>query len=207
MVVKKLSILTDAVKKLEDKIFGSGCDHGTVSLKKTPLLKICPYVKGECITVSYGGKTCEMATSHPVEVATKISFMYGKPLNSPVQRTAACAIVNVLSNFMCFIRVARPCDESSHADCLNELKTEIGESKVYLNGNLPGLFGKIQENVVDSPDDADIIVVSGDGLFDDEKLAITENYRDIKRLIFTGPATAGVCLMENLEHWCPYGKR
>jgi len=202
-----LSILTDAVKKLEDKIAGSGCDHGTVSFKKTSGSKICPYVKGECIAVAYGGKNCEMVTSHPLEVATKISFMYGKPLNTSVQRTAACAIINVLSNFMCFTRIAGACDESSHEDCLNELKIEIGGSKVYLNGNLAGLSEKIKESVVENPDDADIIIVSGDGLFEDDKLAVTEKYRDSKRLIFTGPATVGVCIMENLEHWCPYGKK
>jgi len=202
-----MSVVSDAVNKLEIKLFGSGCDDGVVSFAKSPGAKICPYVRGECITASYGGKNCEIVTSYPLEIKTKISFMYGKSLDSPVKRTAACAILNVLCNFMCFTRVGRACDESSHDDCFKKLKEEINDKKVYLNGTLPGLSEKIADNIVDSPDEAEIIFISGDGLFDEEKLLVTEEYLDKKRLIFTGPATAGVCLMENLEHFCPYGRK
>lgn len=202
-----MSIVSDAVNKLEIKLFGSGCDDGVVSFKKAPECRICPYVSGECIQTSYGGKTCEIVTSYPLEVSTKISFMYGKPLESPVQRTAAAAIINTLSNFMCFTRIAGACDESCHADCLKMLKCEIGDEKVYLNGKYPGLSGMIPENIVQSPDDAGIILVSGDGIFDEKKLLITEEYLGKKRLIFTGPTTAGICLMENYEHFCPYGHK
>jgi hypothetical protein len=150
---------------------------------------------------------CEIVTSYPLEAVTKISFMYGSPLNSPVQRSAACAIINALSYFMCFTRIARACEKSSHENCLNELKEEISGKKVYLNGNLPGLYDRIKDNVVDLVDSADIIIVSGDGFFDEDKLAITEENRGRKRLIFAGPTTAGICIMENLEHWCPYGRK
>ncbi|MDD3407092.1 MAG: hypothetical protein PHP13_03305 [Methanomicrobium sp.] len=202
-----MSIITDAVDKFEEIISGSGCDHGIVSFKEAPDLKICPYVQGRCIKVEYGGKTCEIVTSYPLEVSTKVSFMYKQPLGTAVQRTAACGIINALANFMCFIRLARSCDESSHKDCLCQLKSEIADKKVYLNGTLPGLNEKISDNIVKSPEMADIIIVSGDGLFDDEMLSITEGCRGKKRLIFIGPTTAGFSNISGLEHFCPYGRR
>ncbi|MBP2133861.1 hypothetical protein J2128_001815 [Methanomicrobium sp. W14] len=202
-----MSILSEAVDELEKKLSGSGCDHGTVSIKKAPGKRICPYVDGECLVTEYGGKSCEIVTSYPLEVNTKVSFMYGRPLKSPVQRTAACAIINTLSNFLCFTRIAKACDEGSCGDCLKELVEQLKGKKVYLNGNLPGLWSSIPGQTVDSPEDADIIIVSGDGLFDNDLLEVTEKYLGKKRVIFTGPSTAGVCVMKNYEHWCPYGKK
>ncbi|WOF16600.1 oligoendopeptidase F family protein [Methanoplanus sp. FWC-SCC4] len=202
-----MSIITDAVKEIEKKMQGSGCDHGDITLETDPLIIPCPYVSGKGLLAKFGGKVSELTTSYPIEAVTRMSFMYGKTLNSPKQRTAASAIINVISVFMCFTRVSKACDEESYPLCLRELKSEIGDKKVYLNGNMPGLMEMIPLNITKSPDEAEIIIVSGDGIFGDEELLITEKYLEEKRVIFIGPTTLGVCAMNGYEHWCPYGRK
>ncbi|MDD3976785.1 hypothetical protein L1994_08280 [Methanomicrobium antiquum] len=202
-----MNIISKAVKELETKIYGSGCDDGVVTFSKVQKPEKCQYLNGECIKASYGGKHVEIATSYPLELKTKVSFMYGQPLDSPVQRTAACAILNVLSYFMCFSRTARACGKDSHDACLKELKEIIGDKKVFLNGFTPEISNIVSENIAACPEDADIILVSGEGLFDDEKLNITEEFLTKKRVIFTGPETSGICTIENHEYFCPYARK
>jgi hypothetical protein len=122
---------------------------------------------------------------------------------------------------MCFTRKGRACGEESHKACLDELIAEIAGKKVYPNGCLTNLEGMLHEagalypekrvTLVGKPEDADVILVSGDGLFDKEKLAVTERYFEggdgSKELIFIGPAVTGFCVMHGRKHHCPYGRR
>jgi fructose-specific component phosphotransferase system IIB-like protein len=202
-----MSLVTDAVDEMEKKLAGSGCDHGTVALSKSPERDVCPFIEGTCIEASYGGKRIFIATSYPIEVKTRVSFMYGQELNSPVQRTAACAILNSLSSFMCFPRISGACPEGCGEKCLDELKEKTAERKVYLNGTMPGLQKRLEDRIVPKPEDADIIIVSGDGIFSDEGVEICDRYRDKKEMIFFAPETSGLAGMLNLRHWCPYGRK
>ena len=241
-----MSIVSDAVKILENRISGSGCEDGIVRI--TPASSTgCPYEDGITIVTEYGGRISELSTSFPFETTSKVSFMFDSPLKSPVQRTAACAILNVISSFMCFTRKGRACGEESRKACLDELIAAVAGKKVYLNGCLTNLESMLCEagslypekrvDLVGRPEDADVIVVSGDGLFDKEKLAVTERYfkggagttdadnagnagnavskeqpdghtsEPSKELIFIGPAVTGFCVMQGAKHHCPYGRR
>ena len=237
-----MSIVSDAVKILENRISGSGCEDGIVRI--TPASSAgCPYEDGITIVTEYGGRVAELSTSFPFETTSKVSFMFDSPLKSPVQRTAACAILNVISSFMCFTRKGRACGEESRKACLDELITAVAGKKVYLNGCLTNLESMLCEagslypekrvDLVGRPEDADVIVVSGDGLFDKEKLAVTERYfkggagcsseiagesewqtaepsgelKPSKDIIFIGPAVTGFCVMQGAKHHCPYGRR
>ncbi|MBN1431769.1 MAG: hypothetical protein JW931_03255 [Methanomicrobiaceae archaeon] len=202
-----MSIITDAVDEMDKKLSGSGCDHGTVALVICPDDDICPYVKGTCLEAAYGGKRVRIATSYPIEARTRVSFMYGEDLNSPPQRTAACAILNCISSFMCFPRVSGACPSGCGDKCLEELKDETEGMKVFLNGNLPGLESGLNDRIVPKPEMADIILVSGDGLFSDEGIEICEKYRGEKNMLFLAPATSGLSNMLGLKHWCPYGRK
>ena len=202
-----MSLVTDAVEEMEKKLAGSGCDHGTVVLAKSPEKDICPFIEGTCIEASYGGKRIFIATSYPIEVKTRVSFMYGQELNSPVQRTAACAILNSLSSFMCFTRISGACPEGCGKKCLDELKEETADRQVYLNGTMTGLQKRLEDRIVADPEDADVIIVSGDGMFSDEGLEICDRYRNKKEMIFFAPGTSGLAGILNLHHWCPYGRK
>lgn len=222
-----MSIVSDAVKILENRIFGSGCEDGLVRISPSASAG-CPYEDGITVVTEYGGRVSELSTSFPLDATSKVSFMFDSPLKSPVQRTAACAILNVISNFMCFTRQGRACGEESHKACLDELIAQIAGKKVYPNGCLTNLEGMLLEagslypekrvTLVGKPEDADVILVSGDGLFDKEKLAVTERYFGndgncgngdcaSKELIFIGPAVTGFCVMHGRKHHCPYGRR
>ena len=241
-----MSIVSDAVKILENRISGSGCEDGIVRI--TPASSAgCPYEDGITIVTEYGGRVAELSTSFPFETTSKVSFMFDSPLKSPVQRTAACAILNVISSFMCFTRKGRACGEESRKACLDELIAAVAGKKVYLNGCLTNLESMLYEAgslypekrvaLVGRPGDADVIIVSGDGLFDKEKLAVTGRYfkggdnaadsdntgnagagnagaaaskeqsEGQPELIFIGPAVTGFCVMQGAKHHCPYGRR
>ena len=123
-----MSIVSDAVKILENRISGSGCEDGIVRI--TPASSAgCPYEDGITIVTEYGGRVAELSTSFPLETTSKVSFMFDSPLKSPVQRTAACAILNVISSFMCFTRKGRACGEESRKACLDELISDIAGKK------------------------------------------------------------------------------
>lgn len=202
-----MNIIEEAVKKLEEKLFGSGCDDGVASISIKEGGRICPFSAGRCLETAYGGKSVYMATGSPFEVKTKISFMYGSGLDNALKRTAACALINSLTNFMCFTRISSPCNEGMESECLLKLKEIIGDKKVFLNGNMPYLNEKLSARTVESPEESDLIIISSDGIISDCGIEITDQYRDKKEILFTGPGTAGICNILNLNHFCPYGNK
>jgi len=202
-----MNIIEEAVKILEEKISGSGCDDGVVSFRIKEEGRICPFTRGECLETAYGGRRVFMATEYPFEVKTKISFMYNSGFDNGVKRTAACAIINSLTDFMCFTRLSSACVEGMEKDCLLKLKENIGDRKVFLNGNMPLLEEELRSKTVESPEDSDLIIVPAGGLFSDSGIEIIEKYRGEKEMIFTGPGTAGICNILKLNHFCPFGKK
>jgi fructose-specific component phosphotransferase system IIB-like protein len=64
----------------------------------------------------------------------------------------------------------------------------------------------LARQIVDSPEAADLILVTGDGMTSDEGVACIDDHLGKKRMIFLGPSAAGVSCLMNLEHWCPYGR-
>ncbi|UUX93554.1 hypothetical protein [Methanoplanus endosymbiosus] len=202
-----MNIIEEAVKKLEENIFGSGCDDGVAAVSIKTDGRICPFSTGKCLGSTYGGKSVYMTTEYPFEVKTKISFMYNSELNNCLKRAAACALVNSMTNFMCFIRLSSPCDEGMESECLCKLKEIIGDKKVFLNGNMPFLKEKLISQVVASPEESDLIIISPDGIISDSGIEITDRFRDEKEMLFTGPGTAGICNILNLNHFCPFGRR
>jgi hypothetical protein len=201
-----MNLVTDAVKKLEALISGSGCDDSTVVLLRRPDAPVCQYVGGVNLECQYGGLTAHVVTNYPVQATTRVSFMYGAELDTPQKRTAACAIMNAITNFLCISKGGHACLEKSHMACFLELHKELDGASLYCNGTMPHFQQKLAPNIVDDPDDADIILVSGDGFFTDEGNEIIERYRDKKRMIFIGPTAVGVATLLGLEHWCPYAR-
>jgi hypothetical protein len=200
-----MDIITDSVKKLEEMLRLSGCEDSGVRLDVNAGAVNCQYEKGACMIASFGGRSAEFTTRDPIHAQTKISFMFGAPLDTPATRSAACAIINVATGFFCLSRVLHACPQSSHSSCLGQLRNELAGNRVCFIGQLPALAAVLGRYAVADPEDADIILINGEGIIAGDTGAIISSYPASKRIICLGPSTAGVARLQNLEHWCPYG--
>lgn len=200
-----MDIITEAVRHLENRIHGSGSEEGIVTIETDPERVVCQYERGACLRASYGGRSAEFVTMEPMTARTRIGFMFGATLDKLPQRAAACAIMNVTTGFFCLSRVLKACDPGAHKDCLAALKKEIGGGSIYPVGMAPNALARF-ENVVASPDEADIILVVGDGLIGPGTGDLLSLYSGTKRILLVSPSTAGVGALLGCTHWCPFGK-
>jgi hypothetical protein len=157
------------------------------------------------MTASFGGRTAEFITFDPIRARTKIAFMYDAPLDTPSTRGAALAIVNVVTGFFCLSRVLHACKESSHAACLEELKRELGGKRICCIGSIPEIEHQFKRIIVSDPDQADVILIGGEGLITQGTGDLIEHYKGKKRVLCIGSSVGGVSRLHMLEHWCPYG--
>ena len=70
---------------------------------------------------------------------------------------------------------------------------------------LPMARGKF-DHVVNDPDEADVLLIVGDGLIQPGTGELIEKYKGVKRILFLSPSTGGVSALLGCEHWCPFGK-
>jgi hypothetical protein len=200
-----MNLIGKAVEELESKISGSGCESGIVVMQRNSDKPMCQYVRGVNLECQFGGRTAEIVTNDPIQAKTRVSFMFGASLDTPEKRTAACAILNATGSFLCLIRPVHACSTESHAPCLERLRSELGDSRVCLIGRMPFFEKHLKNQLTADPEEADIFLVCGDGLFSSEKDTLIERYVDQKRMIFLGPTTSGIAVLLNFEHWCPFG--
>ncbi|OPY39029.1 MAG: hypothetical protein A4E35_00261 [Methanoregula sp. PtaU1.Bin051] len=200
-----MNIIEESVKKLEEAIHDTGCDDGAVTLRRNPDAVNCQYERGACMESCYGGRTGEFVTSDPVEATTKISFMFGAELTRPQAKSAACAILNVLTVFLCMSRGVRACQKPAHRPCLTELKEKITGKRVYSVEPIPVLGYELGSSVAPDPQSADIILINNEGLVNEQVSEIIREYRGKKEILCIGPSTSGVAGLERLERFCPYG--
>ena len=163
-----MSVIEESVHLLEERIQGSGCEDGAVYLNVNPDCTKCPYEHGVCMVATFGGKSAEFITSDPTRVTTKLSFMFGARFESPRLRAAACVIVNAVTGFLCLNRVLHSCLPECHNACLDELKGKINGRKIRLIGYSSRLEKELSPFLADRIEDAELLVVNGDGLESDE---------------------------------------
>jgi len=202
----QLSIIEESVHLLGEQVQGSGCEDGAVNLRVDPDIKKCQYEHGVCMVATFGGKTAEFVTNDPTRATTKISFMFGAKFDSPRLRAAACVIINALSGFLCINRVLHACPPGSHQPCLEELKVMIKGRKVCLIGYSSRLEMELQAFLADRIEDAEVIVVNGDGMVSDVGSGSIKCPYPGKEIVFIGPSTSGVAILRKIPHWCPYGR-
>jgi hypothetical protein len=200
-----MDILIDSVNKLETILKHSGCEEVGVLLDVNPDAMNCQFDWGACMTASFGGRSAEFVTSDPIRAQTKISFMFGAPLDTPAVRSAACAMTNVATGFFCLSRVLHACPDSRHADCMRELDTVIQGKKTLCMGSIPKIEDTFRTYIVTNPKDADLILINAEGIIDAGVGDLIAEFKGMKRIICLGPSTAGVARLQQLEHWCPYG--
>ena len=200
-----MDIITRAVNQLEQRIRGSGSEEGVVTIDTDPDRVVCQYEKGACLNATYGGRSAEFVTMEPMTATTRIGFMFGAALAKLPQRAAACAIINVAAGFFCLSRKLKGCDPVSHEACREALKKEIGRESIYPVG-MTGKARALFDNIVADPDQADVILVVGDGLIEPGTGDLLARYKGKKRIILLAPSTAGVGVLLGCSHWCPFGK-
>lgn len=200
-----MDILIDSVNKLETILEHSGCEEVGVLLDVNPDAVNCQFDRGACMTASFGGRSAEFVTSDPIRAQTKISFMFGAPLDTKAVRSAACAMINVATGFFCLSRVLHACPGSKHADCMKELGRVIKGKNVLCFGSMPAIENTFPATIVTNHKDADVVLINAEGIIDVELDHLITEIKDTKRIICVGPSTAGVSRLQQIEHWCPYG--
>ena len=200
-----MDLVTESVKKLEALIEHSGCNECGVRLDVDPDAVNCRYEKGACMIAEFGGKRGVFTTFDPIRACTKISFMFGAPLDNPSVRAAACAIVNVSAGFFCLARTLRPCAGVSHATCGTQLTAELAGKQVFIHGSIHSLEHLTGIQRTTNPSSADVILIAGEGLIETGTGDLIETYGKTKKIICIGPSTAGTARLNELEHWCPFG--
>jgi hypothetical protein len=200
-----VDIIIDSVNKLKNLLEHSGCEDGGITLDIDPNERHCQFENGACMTASFGGRSAVFVTSNPIRANTRISFMFGAPLDTPATRSAASAIINVITGFFCMSRVLHACPVSAHALCKKQLTTEISGRRVYCAGIIPSVNAIPAVQIVSKPQDADVILFGADGIISPNITGIITNFKSSKQIICLGPSTSGISRLEEIEHWCPFG--
>jgi hypothetical protein len=200
-----MDLIIETVAKLESLMTDSGCDDSGLVLDVRTDTVNCQFERGACMTASFGGRSADFITYDPIRANTKISFMFGTPLDTPQVRGAAVAIVNVATGFFCLSRVLHSCPESSHTECFRQLLDELGGKRIFCKGSMPTIDAALSSAIVKNPQDADVILLNGEGITEKSTGDIIRNNKDTKRIICLGPSTAGVARLNQFELWCPFG--
>ncbi len=201
-----MDLIIETVKKLETMTKDSGCEDSGVVLDVRTDTVNCQFERGACMTASFGGRSADFITYDPIRATTKISFMFGTPLTTPPVRSAAAAIVNVVAGFFCLSRILHPCPKSSHTECHRKLLHELGEKRIFCLGSMPAVDAAFRSTHVKNPQDADVILMNGEGIIEQGTGTTLLNYKDTKQILCLGPSTAGIARLNQLEHWCPFGE-
>jgi len=200
-----MDIIIETVKKLETMMKDSGCEDGEIVLDVIPDTVNCQFERGACMTASYGGRSADFITRNPIRAKTKMSFMFGAPLDALPVRGAAAVIVNVVTGFFCLSRTLHSCPGSSHRDCQRQLVDELGGKKIFFYDSIPEIEPVLGCTIVTTPHVADIILINGEGIIAQGAGTMFMDNKETKRILCLGPSTAGIARLNNLEHWCPYG--
>jgi hypothetical protein len=154
---------------------------------------------------SFGGRSAEFVTFDPVRATTRISFMFGATLGKTAQRIAACALINVITGFLCFSRKLHACAPEHHGRCAAELVIHCQGRRIFCIGEI--YHAEVLQSLVfvPEPDMADLFIVTGEGLVSPGGIGLIERYRGKKPMLFVAPSTAGICSVLDIDHWCPWG--
>jgi hypothetical protein len=200
-----MDLIIDTVNTLETMMKNSGCEDGGVVLEVNADVKNCQYERGACMTAAFGGKSADFVTFDPVRAKTKISFMFGTPLETSRMRGAATAIVNVVTGFFCLSRVLHSCPATSHTECNRQLMHEISGKRIFCIGTIPSVDAAFRNAMVTNPQDAEVILINAEGIIEPATGNIIQAAPETTRILCLGPSTAGIARVNQLELWCPYG--
>ncbi|HJJ30332.1 MAG TPA: hypothetical protein VJ857_00200 [Methanocorpusculum sp.] len=194
-------ILLDAVKKLREAASGMGTEDGDLVYTSQPEHHICQFCTGSCLEVCFGGRVAEISSTQPFCAKMRLENLYDAPLKTPKTKAAAAGALTVVAGFLMLVRKLAPCPTVNFSDCHDELVQYLDGKNVYILGR-----DILQIHQTLLLEEADVIVVTGDALLDNDLLAeIDEAIQLEKELLFVGPSCAGVAALLGKKFWCPYG--
>lgn len=199
-----MHIINKAVSLLETQLEDCGISENAVVLKQEEEVIRCQYERGALTRVTFGGRSAGIASDFPVRATTKPSFMFGASLKKPEMKSAAAGIINAITGFLCLTRVLHACTPDHHGGCTTELFPLINGKKIWCCGEMKEIRERYAPFLVDNPNDADLILVSADGMIENEEDLIPVELG--KNVLFVGPSTAGVATLTHGSHFCPYGR-
>jgi hypothetical protein len=201
-----MTLLQEAVVRLEDIVRGSGCEDGVASLERKPDIPRCQYDRGASLEASFGGQTAHLVTGSPVQTETRLSSLFGGDLPGPEHRTAALGILNAVTGFLCLARRLHACDPVSYQACLAELREEIGGRRIFTPVEVPVLSRELAPLNTAKASDAEILVITGETLIRETGTGEPGDKAAKGEMLLLGPSTEGVASLLSLPHWCPYGR-
>ena len=199
-----MHIINTAVSRIESMVEDCGLSDNGVIIEQEQDVFRCAYEHGALLRVTFGGRSAGIATDDPVRTTTKPSFMFGASLKKPAQRTAAAGIINALTGFLCTSRKLHACTPEHHGPCALEIAPLLKGRKIWFCGEMQSIRDRYSPSLAESMDDADLILVTADGMVSDEGERIPE--QPDERVLFIGPSAAGVAVLVGGCHFCPYGR-
>ncbi|MEN6609310.1 MAG: hypothetical protein ABFC24_00565 [Methanoregulaceae archaeon] len=200
-----MDLICDAVNRLEKAVTGCGYEDGGVILEVNPERVPCQYERGAVMEATFGGMAAEFTTADPMRAATRVSFMFGAPLETAQLRAAASGIMNAVTGFLCMSRKLRACNRECHGACRAGLVAMLAGKTVYCHTKMPALLRETGAVITDDAEKADIILLNGDGMISPEGGEFFSGSSGKRNVLFLGPSTAGVATLEQADHFCPYG--
>ena len=196
--------INSAVQALVPMMEECGIAESPVLLTPDYDLPRCAYEKGVPIQVIFGGRSAVFVANEIIKATTKASFMSNAPLKKASQRAAAAGILNAVTGFLCTTRKLHACRQEEHSECRAELATKILNKRIYCYGDMPDARKLAGNLLVNRPEDADVVLVTGDGLIGDDAGILSELSKE--KVLYLGPSTVGTAQLLHCEHFCPFGR-
>jgi len=196
--------INSAVQALVPMMEECGIAESPVLLTPDYDLPRCAYEKGVPIQVIFGGRSAVFVANEIIKATTKASFMSNAPLKKASQRAAAAGILNAVTGFLCTTRKLHACRQEEHSECRAELATKILNKRIYCYGDMPDARKLAGNRLVIRPEDADGVLVTGDGLIGEDAGILSELSKE--KVLYLGPSTVGTAQLLHCEHFCPFGR-
>jgi len=203
-MVTPMHPINSAVQALVPMMEECGIAESPVLLTPDYDLPKCAYEKGVPIQVIFGGRSAVFVANEIIKATTKASFMSNAPLKKASQRAAAAGILNAVTGFLCTTRKLHACRQEEHSECRAELATKILNKRIYCYGDMPDARKLAGNLLVNRPEDADVVLVTGDGLIGDDAGILSELSKE--KVLYLGPSTVGTAQLLHCEHFCPFGR-
>ncbi|HOW04712.1 hypothetical protein [Methanospirillum hungatei] len=203
-MVTPMHPINSAVQALVPMMEECGIAESPVLLTPDYDLPRCAYEKGVPIQVIFGGRSAVFVANEIIKATTKASFMSNAPLKKASQRAAAAGILNAVTGFLCTTRKLHACRQEEHSECRAELATKILNKRIYCYGDMPDARKLAGNLLVNRPEDADVVLVTGDGLIGDDAGILSELSKE--KVLYLGPSTVGTAQLLHCEHFCPFGR-
>ena len=198
-----MQLIHHLVKRIQTLTEGCGYEKNKIILSTdADQNDRCPHEIGTIMSIAFGGRNTYLSSTYPTNATTKPEYMYPSPLTTPSHRASATAIVSGLCGFLGFSRILGACTKESHHQCMEKIKAQIGTKKIYCIGEMKQIQNQFQDQIVQDPKEAELVLLTIDGLNKDSPY----NHESKTPMLCIGPSVGGFASLLECSHICPYGR-